>query len=56
MAKLSKQMYRSVKTGEKKLNCYKLNIPKAIVNKANFKDGDELKILVKDNKIIIEKG
>ena len=55
MAKLAKQMYYSVSKGEKKINCYKLNIPKAIVKQTDLKDGDELKITAKDNKIIIEK-
>lgn len=55
MAKLAKQMYYSASKGEKKINCYKVNIPKAIVKQTNFEDGDELKITVKDNKIIIEK-
>ena len=55
MPKLAKQMYYSVSKGEKKINCYKLNIPKKIVEQTNFKDGDELKISVKDNKIVIEK-
>lgn len=55
MAKLAKQMYYSVSRGEKKVNCYKLNIPKKIVEQTNFRDGDELKITVKDNKIIVEK-
>lgn len=55
MAKLAKQMYYSASKGEKKINCYKLNIPKAIVKQTDFKDGDELKITVKDNKMIIEK-
>ena len=55
MAKLSTNMYRSLGTGEKKINSYKINIPKAIINKTNFEVGDELKISVKDNKIIIEK-
>ena len=55
MARLSKNMYRSLKTGEKKINSYKINIPKKIIEQVNFKDGDELKFIVKDNKIIIEK-
>lgn len=55
MAKLSINMYRSLRTGEKKINSYKLNIPKAVIEKVNFKDGEDLKITAKDNKIILEK-
>ena len=56
MAKLAKQMYYSASKGEKKLNCYKINIPKRIVKQTDFKETDELNITVKDNKIIIEKN
>lgn len=55
MAKLAKQMYRSVKTGEKRINCYHIHISKAIIEQVGFKDSDDLKISVKDNKIVIEK-
>lgn len=55
MARLSKNMYRSLKSGEKKINSYKINLPKEIIKQVNFKDGEELKITAKDNKIIIEK-
>ena len=54
MPKLAKNMYKSLKTGERRLNCYCLNIPKEVVNKTDL-DGKELKIYAKDNKIIIEK-
>ena len=54
MPKLAKNMYRSVKTGERRLNCYLIHIPKEIVNKTDLEDKD-LKISAKDNKIIIEK-
>ena len=55
MARLSKNMYRSLKSGEKKINSYKINIPKEIIRQVNFKDGEELKITAKDNEIIITK-
>ena len=55
MPKLSKNMYRSVKTGEKKLNCYSVNISKEIVSETNITEEDDLKIYAKGNKIIIEK-
>lgn len=54
MPKLAKNMYKSLKTGERRLNCYVVSIPKEIVNKTDLED-KELKIYVKDNKIIIEK-
>ena len=53
MPKLAKNMYTTAK-GERKLNCYVVNIPKEVVEKTNLKDAD-LKISSKDNKIIIEK-
>ena len=46
-------MYTTAK-GERKINCYVVNIPKEVVEKTNLKDAD-LKISSKDNKIIIEK-
>ena len=55
MTKLAKQMYYNAK-GEHKINCYKINIPKTIVKQTDFKDDEELKITVMDNKIIIEKA
>lgn len=54
MPKLAKNMYLSIKTGERKLNCYVISIPKEIVHKTDLKDKD-LKIYAQDNKIIIEK-
>lgn len=53
MPKLAKNMYKSLKTGERRLNCYVVSIPKEIVNKTDLVD-KELKISSKDNKIIIE--
>ena len=53
MPKLAKNMYTTTK-GERKLNCYVVNIPKEVVEKTNLKDAD-LKISSKYNKIIIEK-
>lgn len=54
MPKLAKNYYRTAK-GEKKLNCYCVNLSKEIVNKTNIKEEDNIKVSVKDNKIIIEK-
>ena len=56
MAKLAKNMYRSLKTGERKLNCYVVNISKQLVEDAKIDPDKEIIIYVKDNKIIIEKA
>ena len=55
MARLVKQYYYT-STGEKKLNCYSVPIPKELVNKTNIKEEDKLKITALNNKIIIEKA
>ena len=54
MAKLGKNQYRTA-SGEIKLNCYYVAISKEIIAKTNISENDNLKITVKDNKIIIEK-
>lgn len=54
MPKLAKQYYLNAK-GEKKVNCYKVNISKQLVDKTDLED-KEIKIVVKDNKIIIERA
>lgn len=53
MTKLGKMYYMTSK-GERKINCYTVTIPKAIVEKTDIEDKD-LKIYAEDNKIIIEK-
>ena len=53
MAKLGKNSYTTSK-GEKKLNCYIINISKEVANEADLVD-KELKIYAKDGKIIIDK-
>ena len=53
MAKLNKMYYHTSK-GEKKLNCYYIQIPKDLVAKTNLED-KEVKITIKDNKIVIER-
>lgn len=53
MPKLAKNMWTNSK-GERKLNCYCVNIPKEVVNQTDL-DNKELKISTKDGKIIIEK-
>lgn len=54
MPKLAKQYYLNAK-GEKKVNCYKVNLSKQLVDKTDLED-KEIKIVVKDNKIIIERA
>lgn len=54
MIKLGKQIYYTSK--EKKINSYKVNIPKEIVRKANMQDTEYVNVYVeKEGKIIIEK-
>lgn len=54
MPKLNKMYYYTPK-GERKLNCYRIIIPKEEVIKANINDTDELKVVARDGKLIIEK-
>ena len=54
MQKLSRQYYYT-KSGERKINCYKVNLSREIISEAQITENDNLKIYVKDNKIIIEK-
>lgn len=54
MAKLGKNYYRTAK-GEKRLNCYMIPLAKELIAQTDITDQDELKISVKDNKIIVEK-
>ena len=53
MTKLGKMYYMTSK-GERKINCYTVTIPKAIVEKTDIEDNN-IKIYAEDNKIIIEK-
>lgn len=53
MAKLAKNFYRTAK-GEKKLNCFSVNIPKEVVSKAGFHEDDEIRIYADGYQIIIE--
>lgn len=52
--KLGKQMWTNAK-GEKKVNNYKINIPKVVVEQSGITDKDEVYAYAKDNKIVIEK-
>ena len=53
MTKFGKMYYMTSK-GERKINCYTVTIPKAIVEKTDIKDSN-LKVYADKNKIIIEK-
>lgn len=53
MPKLSKLYYTTSK-GERKINCYNVQIPKKVVNETDIEDND-IKIYADNNKIIIEK-
>ena len=55
MPKLAKQYYLNLK-GEKKVNCYKVNISKEILKFTNIKENDEIVIYPLNDKIIIEKA
>lgn len=54
MTKLAKNMWTTTK-GERKLNCYLVNLSKEVVNKTNIKEEDELNIHAENNRIIIER-
>ena len=54
MKKLTKQYYMTLK-GEKKVNCYHINLSKEIIKEANISEDDDLKIYAKNDKIIIER-
>lgn len=54
MARLTKQYYFSQK-GERKINCYKINVSKELLKQTDIKEDDQIKIYAKNNKIIIEK-
>ena len=52
--KLGKQMWINAK-GEKKINNYKINIPKAVVEQSGITDKDEVYAYADNQKIIIER-
>ncbi len=53
MPKLSKLYYITSK-GERKINCYNVQIPRKIVEQTNIQDNN-IKIYAENNKIIIER-
>jgi antitoxin component of MazEF toxin-antitoxin module len=53
MPKLSKLYYITSK-GERKINCYNVQIPKKVVEKTNIQDNN-IKVYAENNKIIIER-
>lgn len=54
MPKLNKVKYRTA-SGEEKVNCYKIIIPKQVVKDANITDQDTLKAIAEKDKIILKK-
>ena len=55
MAKFIKQRYYG-KNGEKKINCYHVNISKFILLASGMTENDEIEVKAHDGKIIIEKS
>ena len=55
MPKLGKNYY-NLGNGERRINCYMVNIPKRLVESTNIEEDDEIMIYAKDNRIIIQKG
>ena len=53
MAKLIKNNYRTI-TGDIKVNCYKVNIPRKIIEESGMDPNKEIEIKIEKNKIIIE--
>lgn len=53
MPKLSKLYYITSK-GERKINCYNVQIPRKIVEQTNIQDNN-VKVYAENNKIIIER-
>ena len=53
MPKLSKLYYITSK-GERKINCYNVQIPKKVVEQTNIQDNN-VKVYAENNKIIIER-
>ena len=54
MARLNKQYYYS-KKGEKRINCYHVIVPKAVVKEAGIDEDDELAVYSNYDEIIIKK-
>ena len=54
MSKIFKNCYYT-SNGEKKVNCYYINISRKIIEQALIDEKDELKVYVENGKIIIEK-
>lgn len=53
MPKLSKLYYITSK-GERKINCYNVQIPKKVVEQTNIQENN-IKVYAENNKIIIER-
>lgn len=55
MAKLVKQKYYTAK-GQAKVNCYKVTVPKFVVEASGIKEDEKINVYAEGNKIIIEKA
>ncbi len=54
MSKIFKNCYFT-RSGEKRINCYYINLSKEVVEKALINEKDELNVHSENGKIIIEK-
>lgn len=54
MQKISKKYYYN-KNGERKINCYSVNISRDTLQRANIKETDNLDVRAEKDRIIIEK-
>jgi len=53
VGRLAKNYY-STANGERRLNCYSVNIPKEIIKSSEIEEDDEIRIYVEYGRIIIE--
>lgn len=53
MPKLAKNYYYS-KNGERKVNCYMVNLPKNVIQEANINDEEQVVIYAEHGRVIIE--
>ena len=51
-----KPLYYKLADGQKKVNCYRINIAKKEVDQAGFDENTKIKIEVRDNEIVLKKG
>ena len=51
-----KPLYYRLADGKKKVNCYRVNVKKADVNKAGFDEDTNIEIEVREDEIVLKKG